>query len=70
MEVKLEVKMEVKLEVKLEVKMEVKLEVIKGQYHIGRQHPRLSSCQLVGLTSCAKRITPCLNPSYNSRNFN
>ncbi len=45
--------MKVKMKVKMEVKLEVKLEVIKGQYHIGRQHPTLSSSQLVGLTSCA-----------------
>jgi len=46
------------------------MEVIKGQYHIGSQHPKLSSSQLAGLTSCAKRITPFLTSSYNSRNLN
>ena len=50
------------------------MEVIKGQYHIGSQHPKLSSSQLAGfsapLVARLERITPFLTSSYNSRNLN
>ena len=52
--VKVGVKKEVKMEAKVEVKKEVKNGSKKGQYHLGCQHPKLSSS------------TQCLNSSLQS----
>ena len=64
------------MEVKVEVKAsphpspvgEGEVSPFRGRFRGGS--PKLSSSQLAGLTSCAKRITSILTTSYNSPNLN